>query len=170
MRIGIVSDTHGRIAIQARALAVLADRSIEVLAHCGDLGSTQCLEQLTSLGVPVYAVLGNTDQAESEFTQAARACGAALGRKWLAVPLEAGRSAAVTHGNDAALLAELIRGESHAYVLHGHTHRARDEQIGGVRVINPGALHNSRSPGHPTVAVLDAAADTVEFLDVPDAP
>ena len=53
------------------------------------------------------------------------------------------------------------------YVCHGHTHRLRDDRIGDVRVINPGALNHPRNPRHPTIAVLDTATDTLTIHDLP---
>jgi putative phosphoesterase len=161
MRIGLLSDSHGRTIVQAAALTALAARKINALVHCGDLGSPDCLQQLSSLGIPAYAVLGNVDQDAGDLAEIAVDCGIMLGRKSVVIPLDGGRSAAATHGNDELLLRELIEGGRHAYVFHGHTHRVRDERIASVRVINPGALHNSRAPGHPTVAVLDTATEGV---------
>jgi uncharacterized protein len=169
MRIGILSDSHGRTILQATALDALVQRRIHALVHCGDLGSPDCLQQLSSLGLPAYAVLGNVDHDAGDLTEIATGCGVLLGRKTIVIPLAAGRSAAATHGNDELLLRELIEGGRHAYVFHGHTHRVRDDHIGRVRVINPGALHNSRDPGHPTVAVLDTLTDVLEVIDVPKA-
>lgn len=167
MRIGILSDSHGRTNLQAAALAALGERRIRVLVHCGDLGSPDCLRQLSSLGIPAYAVLGNVDHDAGDLAEIALDCGAHLGRRTVVIPLATGLSAVATHGNDELLLRELIEGGRHAYVLHGHTHKVRDERRGSVRVINPGALHNSRDPGHPTVAVLDTLTDALEFIDVP---
>jgi putative phosphoesterase len=167
MRIGLLSDSHGRTNLQAAALAALAGRKVHVLVHCGDVGSPDCLQQLSSLGIPAYVVLGNVDQDAGDLAEIAAECGVFLGRKTVVIPLDAGRSAAATHGNDELLLREQIEGGRHAYVFHGHTHRVRDERRGPVRVINPGALHNSRDPGHPTVAVLDTLTDVLTFLDVP---
>jgi predicted phosphodiesterase len=50
--------------------------------------------------------------------------------------------------------------------LHGHTHVARDERLGPLRVINPGALQ--RAAVH-TVATLDLRTDQVGFWRVDDA-
>ena len=79
------------------------------------------------------------------------------------VPIGGGAHLAATHGNDRALLAALIGAGTFPYVCHGHTHAPRDERIGTTRVVNPGALcHADRT----TVALLDTAADTVEFIEI----
>jgi len=167
MRIGLLSDSHGRARLQASALRLLEERNVQILVHCGDLGSAECLEQLSSLGIPAYAVLGNTDQSSLELAAAGVNCGVALEPRAIVIPLEGARTAAATHGHDARLLHELIACGRHAYVFHGHTHASRDERAGGVRVINPGALCNSRHPGRPTVALLDTSLESLEWIDVP---
>jgi len=50
-------------------------------------------------------------------------------------------------------------------VIHGHTHRWRDEVIGRTRFINPGALHRASSW---TVALLDCSSDQLRMLPVID--
>jgi len=167
MRIGIISDSHGRTKVLASALALLKERGVEAVVHCGDVGSCECLELLASLGMPAYAVQGNMDAGLAELATAAINAGVAMETGAVVIPLGDGRTAAVTHGHDAALFHEIIDGGGHAYVFHGHTHAVRDERIGGARVINPGALHHSRHPGRPTVAFLDTGIDWLEWIDVP---
>ncbi len=166
MRIGIVSDTHGHTRRLQRALAALAGRGAEAVVHCGDVGSADCLRLLAAAGVPAYAVSGNMDRRPGDLAAAARGAGVAFSREILAVALNGGEHLAATHGDNADLLEELIRGGQFRYVCHGHTHRARDERVGRTRVINPGALKMPRSPHHPTVALLDTDADTVELISV----
>jgi len=71
---------------------------------------------------------------------------------------------AATHGHDPRLLGELIADCQFPYVCHGHTHRLRDERVGDVRIINPGALHRAKMH---TVAVLDTDTDVLEHVLVP---
>ena len=61
---------------------------------------------------------------------------------------------------------ELVAGGQFPYVCHGHTHRAADERQANVRVICPGALRHPKHPTRPSAAVLDAAEDTVTFIEV----
>lgn len=70
---------------------------------------------------------------------------------------------AFLHGDDHALLRQLIDSGEYAYLFHGHTHQRRDEQIGPTRVINPGALHRAAVK---TFAVLDLASGDLETVAV----
>lgn len=56
IRVGIVSDTHGRLS--DTAFAALAES--DVIIHAGDIGGPDILRALETLA-PVHAVLGNND-------------------------------------------------------------------------------------------------------------
>ena len=77
--------------------------------------------------MPATVVFGNVDDEEL------------LGRAARAFELDVahpgaersfgGRRVALTHGHDRRLLADLLAAEPD-YLLHGHTHRLRDERVG----------------------------------------
>ena len=167
MKVGIVSDSHGSASRLTAALEALVGRGAEMVVHCGDIGSAECVQVLGRAGVPAYVVLGNMDRHEARLAAAARACAVRLGWEVVEAPIGDGRHLAAAHGHDEDVLAELVMGEQFPYVCHGHTHRRRDERLGGTRVINPGALRHSRDSEFPTAAILDTVADTVEHITVP---
>ena len=165
MRIGLLSDTHGRTGRLRKALEALAAHDPHALVHCGDIGSADCVELLASAGVPSYLTLGNMDRDAAGLFEAAETVGMTASHDRVEVPLGDGRYLAATHGHHEALLNELVAGEQFPYVCHGHSHRIRDERIGGVRVINPGALHHPRA-GAPSVAILDTDTDRLIHLPI----
>ena len=69
---------------------------------------------------------------------------------------------AVFHGHERAA-AHMEALDDVDYVVHGHSHQRRDERVGAVRIINPGAVHRA-SP--LTVAVLDVETDELTFHEV----
>ncbi|MCD6365279.1 MAG: metallophosphoesterase family protein [Planctomycetes bacterium] len=164
MRVGIVSDSHGREKTLAAALEVLSAENVRAIVHCGDIGSQACLAQLGGFEGDSYAVAGNTDRHIAELSALAAEAGVAFHPVVVEVPIDVGRYLAATHGHNEHVLAELIAGKEFPYVCHGHTHRARDERVGSVRVICPGALRHPREPHYPTVAVLDTAEDSLVLL------
>lgn len=170
MKIGIVSDTHGMARRLRGAIDLLVERGAQVLVHCGDLGSPQCLDELVRAGVTAYAVAGNTDRDPEYLKQHADAIGVNFLDAAIIVPLGNDCLLAATHGHDARVLAALATSRKYRYLCHGHTHSQRDEQIDGVRLINPGAIQHPRHPHHPSAALLDSAADSLEFLDIRDKP
>lgn len=167
MKIGIVSDSHGKAARLAEALEVLVARGAEAVVHCGDVGSVECMQRLGSAGVPTYAVAGNMDRHVDVLAVAAAECGVNFSAEVVVVPLGKGKRLAAAHGENKNVLDELIDGGQFPYVCHGHTHRASSERVGKTRVINPGALVHSRDPRRPTVALLDTETDAVEHIEVP---
>lgn len=162
MKIGIMSDTHGDLTTTRQAVELLLSAGAEALVHCGDIGSELCLEELAQSGVPVYAVAGNVDDRLSLATRAQE-----LGVKWgdlcVETPLGEGKLAAVTHGDVAAMLTELVDSGRYAYVLTGHTHRGRAEQRGRTTIINPGALHRAAVR---SVCLLDTSSGKAELIVV----
>jgi len=177
MKIGIVSDTHGRADRLRAALSILADRGVQAVVHCGDVGSRECLEALAELGVKAYAVGGNMDLEDpgdpgSGLPQPTEVAGVTFAWESLAFPVAPGVCVAVAHGHDPFAFAELVNEPTNKFILHGHTHCQRDERVerdgplGPVHIINPGALCKPRNPNRPTAALLDTETDTVEFIDV----
>ncbi len=61
MRIGIISDTHGKISLSKNVLEKLKENKIEYLIHAGDIGDERILEMIEALGVDYCAVFGNND-------------------------------------------------------------------------------------------------------------
>jgi hypothetical protein len=166
MKIGIVSDSHGKTKRLKAALALLGRRDVEMIVHCGDVGSEACIEELGGAAAPAYAVAGNMDRHAERLAARAQQRGVHFAWEVIEVPIGRGQHLVATHGSDESVLTELIAGGQFRYVCHGHSHRTRDERVGGVRVINPGALYNNRRPHHPTVAVLDTEADSLEYIPV----
>lgn len=161
MRIGILSDTHGRTDAMAKAVRLLQDRGVEFLVHCGDLGSELVLDHLTA--IPSAFVFGNCDYDRMSLQRLADFLGVRCYGTYGQLTLD-GKEIALLHGDDHALKARVIEEQKHDYLLQGHTHIAQDQRYGRVRLINPGALHraNPRS-----VALLDTGTDRVEFMQIP---
>jgi len=164
MKIGIVSDSHGRSARLASALKALIAGGAETIVHCGDVGSVECVELLGSTGAAAYMIPGNMDRHPERLEEAARRCGVNFAWEVITVPIGENKYLAAAHGHDGGVLDKLIAAGQFPYVCHGHTHSRRDTRIGDVRVINPGALHNAR---RYTAALLDTDAATLEYIEIP---
>ena len=160
MIIGILSDTHGRLAATQAGLAVLKQAGAEFFIHCGDVGGEPIFDAMA--GLPLAFVWGNCDFDRTSLRKYA----VDLGLQYHDDPADLnldGKRIAVTHGDHHGVFQKLLAEKKHDYILHGHTHVARDQTIDGVRVINPGALH--RSP-RPTVAALDLKTGELRLIPV----
>ncbi len=162
MKIGIVSDSHGKTRRLERAVRMLVERGAAAIVHCGDLEGSESLTVLGDAGAAAYAVAGNMDRHSPHLADAAAGAGVTFGWRTVEVELGDGRLLTATHGDDDRLLAELLAGEQFAFVCCGHTHQRRLTRLGAVTVINPGAIH--RANPH-SAAMLDTDTGDVTFMD-----
>ncbi len=154
MRIGLISDTHGRLRNQVFDVFEGVDR----ILHAGDIGPFDLLVELEAVA-PVTAVFGNTDGFDVRERVAEVAT------------LEAGgRTIAVIHGHQlGSPQPEGLRAAlpDAGVIVYGHTHRPLVDR-GGALVINPGSAGAARFGLDPSVAILTLADDGphVELIDL----
>lgn len=159
MRLGLLSDSHGRVEPTRRAVQLLVQHGAELLIHLGDVGSRGVIDEL--VGHPVRVVFGNCDDAD-DLGEYARCMDLNVDHPMGRLTID-GRRVAFTHGHLTGSMMEAL-GEHVDYLLHGHTHELCDQRRGVTRVINPGALHRA---ARYTAAVLDPGADSLEIIEIP---
>jgi uncharacterized protein len=121
VKIGLIADTQGSFDVEA-LLRLLADAfaGVDEIWHAGDWGTEEVLNGLAQLG-PLVAVNGNAPDDQ---------------RYPMTVERTIGRlRVGMIHNLDARW--QRWAGEFDV-VIHGHTHRWRDERVGRTRFINPG--------------------------------
>ncbi len=165
MKIGLLSDTHNSRDNTRRALDVFRERGVSRLIHCGDFTSPEII--LLFAGWDVTFVFGNGDYAQAELSDAARQIGVQPPQRSRELEID-GVRIGVTHGHDVDLLYRMMFSGRFTYLCHGHTHERRNELRSAyrVRLINPGALGGS-CPQSRSIALLDTAANSVEFIEFP---
>jgi putative phosphoesterase len=158
MRIGLISDTHGKL----RASVFDAFRDVDLILHAGDVGPLDIITQLESIA-PVHAVLGNTDGWELE------------PRVRESVELEPeGYRIVVVHGHQLSVPSpEKLRAfQPRAdIIVYGHTHKPLIDDRNGRLVVNPGAAGPARFNLKPSVAILTVERDSpphVELINLTD--
>ncbi len=159
MRIGLISDTHNqhdKIVLVAQRFQV---EGIRIVLHGGDITTPESLEPLRDFDV--WLAWGNMDRHAGLPDAAATLFGAGRLAPLHELTLN-GYAIALLHGNDEALLQQVITSKRYAYVIHGHTHVFHDTRHGPTRVINPGALGNTgwRAPSY---ALLDLATGALQY-------
>ncbi|OYW69044.1 MAG: YfcE family phosphodiesterase [Aerococcus viridans] len=142
MKILIASDNHGDHEALLN-LIVQSDDDIDVFIHCGD---SELAEDDTIWGI-FHTVQGNMDYAH--FKDAIS----------LATPEG---KIVVTHGHlydanrSVDKLVDLAKANDAEVVLYGHTHKIDEQDIDGVKVINPGSISQPRGKyPYPSFAILD---------------
>lgn len=160
MIVGILSDTHDRVAAMAAGVRTLTANGAEFLIHCGDIGGTLAIDCLTER--PAAFVWGNNDWDRAGLSEYATNLGIQCLETGGDLELD-GKRFYVTHGDEIPKIRRVLDEQSHDYLLLGHTHAPMDETHGRVRAINPGALY--RAP-KKTVALLDLSKNHLQFLEV----
>lgn len=148
MRIGILSDTHGRVDRTRQAVRMLESLEVSAVLHCGDIGSADIIRLLSVW--PCHFVFGNVD-SPGLLREAILAAGQTCHGRFGTLELE-NCKIALLHGDDERRLRQCIAGGEWHLVCHGHTHTAEVRASGGTLVVNPGALHRSE---RPSLAIVD---------------
>jgi putative phosphoesterase len=160
MRIGILSDTHGRQRTTEAALDVLRERNITTVLHCGDIDDTNTVGLFR--GFTAHFVFGNCDWDREGLRRAAEEIGATLHEPFGHLEL-GGVKIAFLHGDDGRLLRDVEQSGAFDFLFYGHTHHAEEHRTGPTRVVNPGALHRARPK---TFVILDLASGVLESVAV----
>ena len=130
MRIAVISDTHGRLPEKILSLLAAADQ----IWHLSDFCNLSTLSACIGIGRPFYGVLGNNDFG-------------------LDLPLTLDL---VRFGRTFHLIHILPRRLPAAdFLLFGHTHVPRDEQVGDCRLLNPGTIGKPNKGSPPSWAWLE---------------
>ena len=160
MRIGIISDTHGRVEWTRLALAVFEAEHVERVIHCGDIGSVSVIELFTRW--ETHFVFGNVDHEHNAMRSKIEAAGNICHGRFADVEWD-GQRIAIVHGDDFRRLQATIQSQQFGLVCTGHTHQRSFETIGTTRVLNPGAIDRV---GVASVAVVDLEGMSIRHVDV----
>jgi len=150
MKIGVISDTHGLLRLEALELLLGSEHII----HAGDIGSPDIIPALEKIA-PLTAIRGNVDTqlwaqrfAETEVVE--------LG----------GVSIYVIHDVNALDLNP--RAAAFAAVISGHSHQPKQETKDGVLYFNPGSVGPRRFKLPISVGRLEIVngSITAEVLEI----
>lgn len=144
-RIGVISDTHGRLDPQVAEIFAGVDHII----HAGDIGAVDVLEAL-ALIAPVTAVSGNVDWSS----------GTELAALPTAAQLDvAGVRFCVAHIRQYITRTWDVAEYGVRVVVFGHSHRALIEWRDEILWLNPGSAGAGRFGMPRSVALLEIAGD-----------
>ncbi|WP_435334879.1 metallophosphoesterase family protein [Haloarchaeobius sp. TZWWS8] len=162
VRVAIISDTH----VPSRASAIPdwvvdeCERADHVV-HAGDFDSPEAFDTVRSFAPELTAVAGNVDPGS-------------LGLPEVAVLELGGVTFVVTHGSGPKAgyrrrVSKAVRehGGGDAVGIAGHTHEVMDEEVDGVRLLNPGSATAARPATRATMYVVEVADGelSVELLE-----
>lgn len=159
MLVGILSDSHGHPEPVRQAISLFDQLGVSHIIHCGDVGGMDVFDEM--IDRPFTFVWGNTDMPSNSIYAYLDVVNIKPPRD---VPVQVtldGKQFAVFHGHEVAF--EYAQELAVDYVLHGHSHVKRDENVNGLRFINPGALHRA---ARKTVATMDTSTDELTFHEI----
>lgn len=167
MRLAIVSDSHDNLWHLERARPHLAQA--DALLHCGDWVAPFTLKRFVDImaGRPIHGVFGNNDGERRLLALVAqRYDGVHLYGDFAQVELD-GLRIALTHYPEIAR--PLAASGRYHLVCYGHDHKAHEEWVGDVLLLNPGELFGGLT-GRASLVLLETETRSVRWVDLPVAP
>ena len=135
MRIGLTGDTHNNLKNVAKICDIFNSQNLDFVIHTGDISLPKTLYAFDELHVPLKGVFGNNDQGDKEsLINVSNKYGFDIqeGPKILEL---ADKKIFIVH--DPLEIKEYFFDEADI-ILHGHTHRYRNEIIKKTHIFNPG--------------------------------
>jgi len=164
MKIGVLSDTHGRVEPTRAAIGLLRERGVELILHCGDIDSPATVRLFT--GVVTHFAFGNWDLDKAKLRSAMREVGSVCHGEFGRLEI-AGKRIAWLHGHVHGQRHRLEVSQEWDFVFYGHSHKAEAHRSGKTLILNPGALHRAKMK---TVAVVNVASGEWEQVVVDGQP
>jgi len=157
MKIGVVSDTHNNLKNIETIINLFNDKEVSVVVHTGDIANAKSLEKFSKLNSELIGVYGNNDRNELNIKETAL-----KNKFYFKEPPNllsfSYRQIAVFHEPDP-IEEFLLQNKKVDVVLHGHTHRYRNETKNGILYFNPGESAGMLK-GSNAVGIVDL--DTLE--------
>jgi hypothetical protein len=158
--LGIISDTHDNVRNILKAVEIFRQKKVDFVMHLGDIIAPATVKFFNGLNMKF--IQGNCDGDVDLLKKRIEEIGGEFLGETAELEIK-GKKIFLCHGKDTSKLDNTIQSNKYDYVLHGHTHKNRNEKIGKTRVVNPGAHYYG---AENTIVLLDLEKETVEFVDV----
>ena len=136
MQIGVVSDTHNNLKNIDIIISLFNKEEIELVVHTGDITNANSLEKFSKLKCKLLGVYGNNDRDEKGLKDVAFKYNFLFQEPPNLINL-CDRNIAIFHEPDF-IDDFLLKNNSTDVVIHGHTHRYRQEVKNDTLFFNPG--------------------------------
>ena len=136
MLIGVVSDTHNNLKNIKTIISIFNNENVELVIHTGDITNAGALAEFSNLNCEFLGVYGNNDRNEKGLKEIVKE----LSFQFRDPPLfikKAGKKIGIFHEPDI-ISSTVEMNKSLDLILHGHTHRYREELINETLYFNPG--------------------------------
>ena len=135
MILGVISDTHDQLTMIRKSIECFRNENVEAVVHCGDFVAPFSAKLFQGLKCPFFSVFGNNDGERDGLIKVVAPFGELHNPPHIF--LIGGKSILVNHlpVSEKELSRLNIKPD---FILSGHTHRAENALIGGIRFFNPG--------------------------------
>lgn len=135
MKFGLTGDTHNNLKNIETICNIFNGCDIDFVIHTGDITLPKALEKFNQLKMPFTGVFGNNDQGDKK--KLLEVC------KKYDFDFDAYPKVIKQNNFNIFVVHDPLDIEESFYdegniIVHGHTHRFRDELIKGTHIFNPG--------------------------------
>lgn len=136
MMIGVISDTHNNIKNIDKIISLFNNEKVDLVIHTGDITKAETLKRFSLLNCPLTGVFGNNDRSEIGLQEVCEENNFKFQEPPLSLKLDK-KLVVVFHEPD--LIDKYIKDHQEVdIIIHGHTHRYREETIEDTIYFNPG--------------------------------
>ena len=136
MILGVVGDTHNRLSNVEKIIDIFNEKNVDKVIHTGDITQAKTLDRFSRLNCPLIGVYGNNDLEEKGLKDIAKRNGFNFQNPPFFLTIS-NKKIAIFHEPEE--IENFLKKElSVQLIIHGHTHRYRNEKMGDVQIINPG--------------------------------
>ncbi len=161
MRLGLTGDTHNNLKNVAVICDIFNSQDLDFVIHTGDISLPKTLYAFDMLNVTLKGVFGNNDQGEKEGLKKVCEEKDFLFQDKLEIKISDENFLFAVHDpNDI---------EDRFYkpgniIVHGHTHRFRNEIYKGTFIFNPGECAGMIK-GMNKVGIIDTGSPSMEIIN-----
>ncbi|MBF0591697.1 MAG: metallophosphoesterase [Nitrospirae bacterium] len=159
MLIGVMSDTHDNLTNIRSAIEIFNHCNVSMVLHAGDFTSCFTFRALNDLKADFCGIFGNNDRDLLSLDEVSKE---KIYRQPYDFVIGQKRFVMIHEHFHVRTLAQSGR---YDFLIYGHTHKPKVEQIAQTIVLNPGEtagwLH-----GNPTVALLDIITAETHFINI----
>ena len=152
MQIGIVSDTHNNLKNIDTIIYLFNKEKVSFVIHTGDIANANSLNKFSQLNSKLIGVYGNNDRNEKGLKEIAYRNNFLFQEPPKLINL-CNKNIAIFHEPED-IDDFLTKNQKIDIVIHGHTHRYRNEVKKGVLFFNPGESAGMYA-GKNAIGILD---------------
>ena len=161
MKFGLTGDTHNNLKNIETICSIFNGCDIDFVIHTGDITLPKALEKFNKLKMPFKGVFGNNDQGDKrELLEICKKYDFDFDA-YPKIIRQNNSNIFVVH--DPLDIEESFYGEGNI-IVHGHTHRFRDELVNGTHIFNPGECAGFLR-GNNSVGIVNTAFPSMDVIN-----